>query len=550
MPYSTINGENAATKLTALTAAGPEPRWAAVGIISSDIDKSVVAGLGHYASFLVIKPTAGIFPTATGATALTLPVATDALNLGQIIGGAGAAGNSLSAGAAGGVAVYLDGGRLANAGTLAGGTGGQGTAGGSGGAGLMSYHGEGRNSGLIEGGVGARGTDAKQVAGVGGDGIVMASSSFTNTGTIEGGLGGAGLDGQGGIGASVRHGDLVNDGTIVGGAGIGAGGVGVLLNGGTLIDQGGLIAGADGADAVRLGAVAATVALYAGARFVGEVSANTQANDALLLAGTTIGTLDGLGSEFVGFSTLSVAAGAHWTVAGADSFAGTVNLGGGSTLTASGVLTLTGPVSSAGTMEALAGATVAMNSPAGTTLDLSGVIRGAGMLALYGGQFRLDDASNTLQVASLNVTPNGVLAAAGDIAAAVTNDGTITTEANATLIFAGVATGTGVLDVLNGSSLDLPAGVGAGQTIAFDAADGVLGLANLGGFQGTIVAFAPGDKIDLVNTTATSEVYSQGTLTLYDGAMSVGCMRIDGNYSTASFTLGADGHGGTDITTK
>jgi hypothetical protein len=101
------------------------------------------------------------------------------------------------------------------------------------------------------------------------------------------------------------------------------------LNGGTLTTSGtisggqggqggtGFFAGANGAngDAVQFGTLASTLIVNPGATFNGQVAANASVNDVLRLRGTQSGgTPITLGTQFTGFSTLTFASGAHWTV--------------------------------------------------------------------------------------------------------------------------------------------------------------------------------------------------------------------------------------------
>ena len=189
------------------------------------------------------------------------------LNEGLIAGGNGVGG--YERGGAG--ARLLDGGSIANLGTIQGGRGGR--FGGQGADGVDAAGGSKEvtfsNKGLIQGGAGAGGEPSTFFygpgdGGAGGVGASLFSATAANSGTIIGGAGGYGGGGYigayGGVGGAgvVDNADLTNTGLIVGGAGGrggsgnyyglngAAGGAGVVL-GGALVNGGTIVGGAGGA---------------------------------------------------------------------------------------------------------------------------------------------------------------------------------------------------------------------------------------------------------------------------------------------------------------
>ena len=149
------------------------------------------------------------------------------------------------------------------------------------------------------------------------------SSTITNYGTIEGSFTGAvGLKFAGTANQNIT---LVNAGTIAG----------------------------DGADAVRLGTGNNRVVVDPGAAFIGAVDAKygvIGAGDAEygvstleLASAASVGTITGLGTNFLDFDTLSVDAGARWMLAGSNTIAGTA------AVTLYGPLTLSGTLANSGT---------------------------------------------------------------------------------------------------------------------------------------------------------------------------------------------------------
>jgi hypothetical protein len=78
-----------------------------------------------------------------------------------------------------------------------------------------------------------------------------------------------------------------------------------------------------------------------------------------------------------------------------------------------------------------------------------------------------------------------------------------------------------------------------------------LELGAAGSFAGTIIGFSGSDAIDVLNTAVTGLSYSgtstSGTLTVSGSGGTIAELKFSGDYTTASFALASDGHGGTDI---
>ena len=129
----------------------------------------------------------------------------------------------------------------------------------------------------------------------------------------------------------------------------------------------------------------------------------------------------------------------------------------------------------------------------------------------------------------------------------LTNSGTVSAAAG-TLIVAQKALGAGTLDVGATSTLWLQAGAAATQAAHFLSTAGTLELSSPANFLGTIAGFGGSDVIDLASTAANTLTYANGILTVSEGSVAVAHLHIGGTYTTASFALGSDGHGGTAIT--
>jgi hypothetical protein len=122
-------------------------------------------------------------------------------------------------------------------------------------------------------------------------------------------------------------------------------------------------------------------------------------------------------------------------------------------------------------------------------------------------------------------------------------------------VFVGTVDGGGGSDIL-----ELAAGTGVGtlnglgtsfanfETVVFDAnADWTVTLDNPAAFTGVVSGFGSGDILDLTGKAATGVSYSGGVLTVENGGTVVATFNLAGSYSSADFSIGADGHGGTAI---
>jgi hypothetical protein len=301
------------------------------------------------------------------------------LNTGAISGGAGGQGYIGDGPAygycgAGAVGVVLGSGAiLTNRGAIRGGDGGSELPygnngdyyghGGSGAAGIeLTSIATIASSGTITGGNG--GDSSYTAPGTAGSGIdMLAGGIVANSGMIVGGAGGGVTysgGGTGGAGVDLANaGTLTNTGTIVGGAGgyslfapSGSGGVGVYLNGGTLTNAGTIAGGNGGAagyagypagpqgDSVLFGSQAATLTIDPNAVFGGDIVANSNVNDTLVLAGKSHGVLSGLGSSVAGFTSIDENAGANWQLNGTISGKGAITLGSSATLILNGLTSI------------------------------------------------------------------------------------------------------------------------------------------------------------------------------------------------------------------
>jgi hypothetical protein len=107
-----------------------------------------------------------------------------------------------------------------------------------------------------------------------------------------------------------QPGILTNSGTIVGAVGVDLAGSGTLTNGGAIVGTGGTAVSFGGTAGSRL-------VVDPGASFAGLVVASSSASNMIELApGNSVGTLSGLGTQFLHFTSIVFDAGAAWSVSG------------------------------------------------------------------------------------------------------------------------------------------------------------------------------------------------------------------------------------------
>ena len=76
----------------------------------------------------------------------------------------------------------------------------------------------------------------------------------------------------------------------------------------------------------------------------------------------------------------------------------------------------------------------------------------------------------------------------------------------------------------------------------------MLALTSPKAFKATLVGFATGDVIDLLDLTATGAgVNGSDQLVVVDRGKTVATLQLSGNYVGATFVTSSDGHGGTDV---
>jgi hypothetical protein len=299
-----------------------------------------------------------------------------------------------------------------------------------------------------------------------------------------------------------------------------------VANGGSIESNGGLLKLAAGATG--------TGGLVVDAGSTLELAAATTAG-----AITDNGTLklDGLST-----TTTKLTVATTGTVTGLGTITGPVANAGEITAT-SGTLSVAGSLTDTGTLNAAASATLAAS--AGGTL--SGSITGTGTLSLSGAAAFTTSGALNVDTAVINAANVTVGSGALSFLGAVTNNDIIATGAH-TASFSDSVGGTGTITVGAGGTASLLDGSAAGEAVNFLATSGAIDLGTPLSFAGKIGGFAHGNTIDLLSTIATGETFAANVLTLTNGATTVAKLDMTGSYTSSSFILGTDGHGGTLIT--
>jgi hypothetical protein len=298
---------------------------------------------------------------------------------------------------------------------------------------------------------------------------------------------------------------------------------------------------------------------------------------------TFTGTADSFAGTLAGAGTVALAAGADTlaataltvakvsmsgaavTLSGAIANASLVSLSGGKLIVASAGATLTGAgrvTLSDSATNLVTGATAASRLTVGQILEGAGSLGGGSMALtnLATGIIRsVGTAALIIDTGAAAVVNAGLIESIGaggvTIASAIANTGRLYAQAS-TLTVEGAVSGTGIGQVLGGT-LRFTTGSVFNQNVTFaGGATGTLELAHGQTYAGAISGFSKtgANRLDLDDIAFTSGVtkatYSgtttSGVLTVTDGTHTAK-ISLRGNFTTSTFTVSSDGHGGTTI---
>jgi hypothetical protein len=333
-----------------------------------------------------------------------------------------------------------------------------------------------------------------------------------------------------------------NNGNTISGAGLISGGVTTSINNNGIIDATGVNALVVDVGTGRLlvqahGLMEATG--LGGLSIAGGTFDNTGTVSALDGSSVTLGS-----GVTITNNAKGKLAGGRWLV---------TSTGDGATMTLSGqtIATLAGKVvlTGAGSVMATGGGTLLEASlttiAAGGTLDLLAGRGWTSALSLTDNA-QLQLAGGTFAAAGLTVGATGTVSAVGTIASPTTDNGLILANRGA-LDITGAVTGTGVLKLIGGSSLELGSVAGTVGVLFGNGTRETLKLANPAAFASTLTNWSYGDTIDLMGTNAASAQITGNTLVV--NISGGGTLDYNlANPSAGRLVLASDGAGGTNIT--
>ena len=364
------------------------------------------------------------------------------------------------------------------------------------------------------------------VTGIGGtlanqSGGVIAGLNAVHFHTLPGAVTNGGAIGGGTTGIVLEAGGAVLNlagGVISGGVGVQVGpAAGVVNNFGTITGTGGIAVQFGAADGDRL-------VVHRGAAFTGIVAGGDGADTLDLASGIGIGTIGGVGSNFIGFETLALQGGAQWRMAGQNTLPDHADLAIG----LGAMLTVAGTLRAAGTVELTRlgrlavrpnGAIVIGDGPATDGAITVGV--GARLSGI--GSLRGDIIDKGLITAT-----GGGLRVIGDVA----GSGTMAIDANAVLAVSGALASRFVTF--------LPAGGAGGGTLQLGAPAAVTSI---------IRGFGATDTIDLLGIGLASSISFAGQILTVTPAVGASfALNFAGAHNPALFAIAPDGNGGTLLT--
>jgi hypothetical protein len=108
--------------------------------------------------------------------------------------------------------------------------------------------------------------------------------------------------------------------------------------------------------------------------------------------------------------------------------------------------------------------------------------------------------------------------------------------------------GSGALKIDAGAVLEVDAAASKSLTTTFDGSGATLALKTPTTFASSIAGFGVGDTLDLLKIAATgASINAHDQLVIVNGTATVASLQLTGTYSGATFAVGGDGHGGTDL---
>jgi hypothetical protein len=318
--------------------------------------------------------------------------------------------------------------------------------------------------------------------------FTIAGTNVTNNGTISGDVPINNLGTFTNIGTFTNNGVMTETG--------GGGGGAIFVNNGVFNDAGGFGATPDGWFNNGVFNVSP----------IGQAYLALEGGAIAPVAGLSLGTINlaGVGGQ------LRLIGSQSWQ-------AGTINVGGtGQQITESAQYPIVGA-----TNQLILGAQTVMNHTAGASTFNTGQLTLNGNInaSAAGGLFTLNSGS-------------------------LIDNGSINVSGGDHLVMADPVTGTGKITLASGGIAEFASSVAnTDATVFTDTSNATLrlGMGTASGFKSVIQGFTNGNTIDLAGVTATSATWSNGVLTVSQGAATVATLAMAGNYAGATFHVANDG---------
>jgi hypothetical protein len=388
--------------------------------------------------------------------------------------------------------------------------------------------------------------------------VLVVESGSTWVGSVQGG--GGLLDLAGGTGAATGIGST---GTVSGAEAMTFGGFGSYEFGAGTWTLTGTNTLAAGKALIDNATVSSNGAL--------SLSGHVSGKGALIVSGGTAtinaGALLALASVSLTGGATSLAENLTFKGAFNEGPAATLTLGSKNKLTLSGHATLGGLINGAGTVvvanAAVSGLTIGgtdLLSDTGNATQTGALTIGdataakAGLSIVAGANWTINGAVGIAHgtATTSGLTVAGTLIKSGATGTSVIN--LITTDTGLIEVAAGTLdvsnklSGTGVLKIDAGATLEIDTTTASSLTTTFNGATATLAIKTPATFAATLSGFAVGDTVDLLGHKATgASINGSDQLVIVNGAGTVATLQLTGAYSGATFAIGSDGKGGTNV---
>lgn len=264
-----------------------------------------------------------------------------------------------------------------------------------------------------------------------------------------------------------------------------------------------------------------------------------------------VGVISGLGTQYQGFGSLQVDAGAQWRIEGQNVFPDLPTIGlialdaGLATIARAGAL-------AAESLEiegAFARQTGRNRFAVAGSMSVSDTLflRFCTLSVASQGVLQIGDGAGA-RAGVVDIMSDGTVAQFGGVlSTSVVDDGMLSFNAERATVTGSISgSGQVLLDPLS-RGLTVEGGLSVASVRFVSPTGGALALGSPARCRSVISGFGGRNTIDLLGAQATSASWSAGVLTVRDNGVVVSRLHFAGTYSGANFALAADGAGGTIV---